>query len=154
MAAIECKLAICISRLVKFVLLLELKIEQKHGTSLHTPCYKDVSPSVRGQSVCPLLTSIPVILGEYRTQLYSELALKWFYAIARRKNCIWVRGRETRWSILYIYSNIGLMFGHFESECSIQQNACRTGIYAIARREKCICNGGFGCSNANDECNL
>jgi hypothetical protein len=29
MAAIECKLAICISRLVEFELLLELKFEQK-----------------------------------------------------------------------------------------------------------------------------
>jgi hypothetical protein len=53
MAAIECKLAMCISRLVKFELLLELKVEQKHGTSLHTSCYKDAPPSVRGQSVCP-----------------------------------------------------------------------------------------------------
>jgi hypothetical protein len=34
MAAIECKLAMCISRLVEFELLLELKIEQKNGTSL------------------------------------------------------------------------------------------------------------------------
>jgi hypothetical protein len=34
MAALECKVAMVISRLVKFELLLELKIEQKHGTSL------------------------------------------------------------------------------------------------------------------------
>jgi hypothetical protein len=53
MATIECKLAMCISRLVELELLLELKIELKHGTSLHTPCYKDVSPSVRGKRVCP-----------------------------------------------------------------------------------------------------
>jgi hypothetical protein len=33
-AAIECKLAMCISRLVEFELLLELKSEQKNGTSL------------------------------------------------------------------------------------------------------------------------
>jgi hypothetical protein len=38
MAAIECKLAMCISRLVKFELLLEVKFEQKRGTSLHTSC--------------------------------------------------------------------------------------------------------------------
>jgi hypothetical protein len=38
MATIERKLAICISRLVVFELLLELKIEQKKGTSLHTVC--------------------------------------------------------------------------------------------------------------------
>jgi hypothetical protein len=36
--AIECKERLCISRLVDFELLLELKIEQKKGTSLHTPC--------------------------------------------------------------------------------------------------------------------
>jgi hypothetical protein len=74
MAAIECKVAMCISRLVKFELLLELKIEQKIGTSLHTACYKAASSlkrSVRGQQGL----SVPVILGEYRTQLYSELAL-------------------------------------------------------------------------------
>jgi hypothetical protein len=34
MATIACKLAMCISRLVEFELILELKIEQKHGTSL------------------------------------------------------------------------------------------------------------------------
>jgi hypothetical protein len=37
-SAIECKEGLCISRLVDFELLLELKIEQKNGTSLHTPC--------------------------------------------------------------------------------------------------------------------
>jgi hypothetical protein len=53
-----------------------------------------------------------------------------------RKLC----SRETRLSILGTRDTkkIGLMFGHFESECSIQQNACRTEIYAIARREKKI----------------
>jgi hypothetical protein len=34
MAAIECKLAMCISRLVEFELLLELKFDQEMGTSL------------------------------------------------------------------------------------------------------------------------
>jgi hypothetical protein len=34
MAAIECKVAMCISRLVDFELFLELKFEQKKGTSL------------------------------------------------------------------------------------------------------------------------
>jgi hypothetical protein len=34
MATIECKLAMVINRLVEFELLLELKIEQKTGTSL------------------------------------------------------------------------------------------------------------------------
>jgi hypothetical protein len=34
MGAIECKLAMCISTLVEFELLMELKIEQKNGTSL------------------------------------------------------------------------------------------------------------------------
>jgi hypothetical protein len=56
MATIECKLAMCINRLVEFELLLELKIEQTIGTSLHTACYKAASSlkqSVRGQSFCP-----------------------------------------------------------------------------------------------------
>jgi hypothetical protein len=53
MAAIEYKLAMVINnRLVEFELLMELKLEQKTGTSLHTPCYKDASPSVRRQCVC------------------------------------------------------------------------------------------------------
>jgi hypothetical protein len=34
MAAIECKVAMCISRLEDFELLMELKFEQKKGTSL------------------------------------------------------------------------------------------------------------------------
>jgi hypothetical protein len=38
MAALEYKLAMAISRLVKLELLLELKIEQKKGTSRDTPC--------------------------------------------------------------------------------------------------------------------
>jgi hypothetical protein len=60
MAAIECKEGLCISRLVDFELLLELKIEQKKGTSLHTSCYKATSSlkqSVRGQ----YCLSVPVI---------------------------------------------------------------------------------------------
>jgi hypothetical protein len=36
MAALECKLAMVINTLVEFELLMELKIEQKKGTSLHT----------------------------------------------------------------------------------------------------------------------
>jgi hypothetical protein len=43
MATIECKLAMCISRLVEFELLLKLKFEQKSGTSLHTSRYKAAS---------------------------------------------------------------------------------------------------------------
>jgi hypothetical protein len=38
MAALECKVAMIISRLVEFELLLELKFEQKKGTLLHTSC--------------------------------------------------------------------------------------------------------------------
>jgi hypothetical protein len=53
MAAIECKLAMVINRLVEFEFLTELKFEQQSGTSLHTPRYKDASPSVRGQCICP-----------------------------------------------------------------------------------------------------
>jgi hypothetical protein len=47
---------VCISTLVEFELLFELKFEQKNSTSLHTPCYKAVSSlklSLRGQYVCP-----------------------------------------------------------------------------------------------------
>jgi hypothetical protein len=54
--AIECKEGLCISRLVDFELLFELKFEQKKGTTLHTPRYKAVSSlkqSVRGQYICP-----------------------------------------------------------------------------------------------------
>jgi hypothetical protein len=35
---LECKLAVVINTLVEFELLMELKIEQKKGTSLHTSC--------------------------------------------------------------------------------------------------------------------
>jgi hypothetical protein len=56
MAAIECKVAMCIVRLVEFELPLELKYEQKNCTSLDSLWYKDASKgkqSVRGQSVRP-----------------------------------------------------------------------------------------------------
>jgi hypothetical protein len=69
MAVIECKLVMCISRLVEFELSMELKFEQKKGTSLHTACCKDAS---RVKTVEHL--SVPVILGEFRTLIYSELA--------------------------------------------------------------------------------
>jgi hypothetical protein len=38
MGAIEYKLAMVINRLVEFELLMELKFEQKSGTSLYTSC--------------------------------------------------------------------------------------------------------------------
>jgi hypothetical protein len=59
----------CTSRLVELELLLELKIEQKQGTSRDNPCYKDATSFKTVERL-----SVPVILGEYRTQLYSELA--------------------------------------------------------------------------------
>jgi hypothetical protein len=43
-------------------------------------------------------------------------------------------GACQKWSIFYIRT----VFGRVESESCIQQNACRKGIYAIARRENCI----------------
>jgi hypothetical protein len=70
MATIECKLAMCISRLVELELLLDIKIEQKQGTSRDRPCYKDATSFKTVERL-----SVPVILGEYRTQLYSELAI-------------------------------------------------------------------------------
>jgi hypothetical protein len=69
MAAIECKVAMVISKLVKFELLLELKIEQKHGTSLHTTRCKDATSFKTVERL-----SVTIILGEYQTQLCSELA--------------------------------------------------------------------------------
>jgi hypothetical protein len=54
---------VCISTLVDFELLLELKIEQKQGTSRDSPCYKAASSlkqSVRGQ----YRLSVPVIYLE------------------------------------------------------------------------------------------
>jgi hypothetical protein len=38
MGALECKLPMVINTLEEFELLLELKIEQKKGTSLHIAC--------------------------------------------------------------------------------------------------------------------
>jgi hypothetical protein len=60
MATIECKLAVCISRLVEFELLLELKLEQKIGASLHTTRCKDTTSFKTVERL-----SVPVILGEY-----------------------------------------------------------------------------------------
>jgi hypothetical protein len=71
MAAIECKVAMCISRLAEFELLLELKFEQKRGTSLDSLCYKDASSLKTVERL-----SVPVILGEFRPLIYSELAMK------------------------------------------------------------------------------
>jgi hypothetical protein len=72
-SAIECKEGLCISRLAKLELLLELKIEQKNGTSLDSPCYKPASSlkrSVRGQ----YRLSVPVIYFNISIQYYRELA--------------------------------------------------------------------------------
>jgi hypothetical protein len=69
MAALECKVAMVISRLVKFELLLELKFEQKSGASLHTMRCKDATSFKTVERL-----SVPVILCQYRRQLCSELA--------------------------------------------------------------------------------
>jgi hypothetical protein len=47
-------------------------------------------------------------------------------------------GVHTRHEIDLIYY-IGTVVGRVESESSVQQNAGRKGIYAIARRKNCIC---------------
>jgi hypothetical protein len=60
MAVIECMLALCISRLVKFELLLELKIEQKHGT--------------RKSRITNRASVRPSYIGRISRQIYSELA--------------------------------------------------------------------------------
>jgi hypothetical protein len=67
--------------------------------------------------------------------LYIRLTFGRILYIVRR-----AVSNSVQYQILYrradIYNKIGLMFGHFESECGIQQNACRKRVYAIARREK------------------
>jgi hypothetical protein len=69
MATIDCKLAMCISRLVELELLLELKIEQKQGTSRDSPCYKDATSFKTVERL-----SVPVILGTCRMGSVTELA--------------------------------------------------------------------------------
>jgi hypothetical protein len=60
MATLECKLAMCIiRRLVEFELLLELKIEQNHGTSL-VKLVLSRRKSASRQSVCPSQWSISI----------------------------------------------------------------------------------------------
>jgi hypothetical protein len=54
--AIECKEGLCISRLVDFELLLELKFEQKQGTSRDSMCYKDATSLKQSYGL-----SVPVI---------------------------------------------------------------------------------------------
>jgi hypothetical protein len=65
-STIECKEGLCISRLVKFELLLELKIEQKQGTSLHTSSYKHTTSFKRSVPEQYRL-SVPVFYLGYRT---------------------------------------------------------------------------------------
>jgi hypothetical protein len=77
MAAIECsKLAMVISRLVKFELLLELKIEQKQVTSRDSPCYKDATSLKQSETVCARTErlSVPVIYFPKGTGFHSKLA--------------------------------------------------------------------------------
>jgi hypothetical protein len=56
---------------VDFELLLELKIEQKTGTSL-----AKLVLSRRKSGLQIERLSVPVILGEYRARIHSDLALK------------------------------------------------------------------------------
>jgi hypothetical protein len=80
---IECKEGLCISRLVDFELLLELKIEQKKGTSLDSPCYKDASKgkqSARGHSICPSqLYILDIARGSTRTSPHITIRSKTYY---------------------------------------------------------------------------
>jgi hypothetical protein len=66
----------------------------------------------------------------------AKHVLKWFYAIARRENCI-----DTRATLDLLIYYIRTGFGRVESESCMRQNACRKWCYAIARRENCICSG-------------
>jgi hypothetical protein len=61
MATIECKLAMCINRLVEFELLFELKIEQKSGTSLVKPVLSRRKSGLRTERL-----SVPLIYFGYR----------------------------------------------------------------------------------------
>jgi hypothetical protein len=70
MAAIECMLAMCISRLVKFELLLELKIEQKKGTSLVKLVLSRRKSGLRTERL-----SVPVIYFGYRAGIHLDLAI-------------------------------------------------------------------------------
>jgi hypothetical protein len=70
MATIECKLAMCINRLVEFELLLELKIEQKKGTSLVEPVLLRRKSGLQIECL-----SLPVIYLGYRPGFHSDLAL-------------------------------------------------------------------------------
>jgi hypothetical protein len=75
--AIECKEGLCIiSRLVDFELLLELKIEQKNGTSLVKLVLLRRKSGLRTERL-----SVPVIYFGYRAWLHSDLAAR---AMARR----------------------------------------------------------------------
>jgi hypothetical protein len=60
---------VCTSTLVDFELLLELKIEQKQGTSLVKLVLSSRKSGLRSERL-----SIPVILGEYCARIYSEPA--------------------------------------------------------------------------------
>jgi hypothetical protein len=92
---------------------------------------------------------------ESESCIRQNAGIKGIYAIERRDFRSWTRTRHKigvcqKWSIVYIYSTlgselyrradiyriyIGLMFGHFESESGIQQNAGIKGIDAVARRD-------------------
>jgi hypothetical protein len=73
MATLECKLAMCISRLVEFELLLELKIEQKDGTSL-VKLVLSRRKSVSRLKIVQRL-SVPVICIDISPWFHSDLAI-------------------------------------------------------------------------------
>jgi hypothetical protein len=70
MAAIECKLAMCISRLVEFELLLKLKFEQKTDTSLAKLVLSRRKSGLRTERL-----SVPVIHFDIRTYNERDLAI-------------------------------------------------------------------------------
>jgi hypothetical protein len=69
MAALECKVAMVISRLVKFELLLELKFKQKSGTSLYTTRCKDATSFKTVERL-----SVPVIYFDITPWFERDLA--------------------------------------------------------------------------------
>jgi hypothetical protein len=67
--AIECKEGLCTSRLGDVELLLELKIEQKQGTSRDSPCYNDATSFKQSYGL-----SVPVIYFDICEWFHSDLA--------------------------------------------------------------------------------
>jgi hypothetical protein len=76
-SAIECKEGLCNSRLVDFELLLELKIEQNKGNSVHTSRETDATSLKQSETVCARTErlSVPVIYFYITPWFHSDLTI-------------------------------------------------------------------------------